>query len=184
MKRLINVFYRYRYHGWVPLSALVGFLIFVVVLFPRVTAKYQTANETPFRLQLAWTADNFKNVLTDWSTKNPQAAAIYKNENLKLDLIFPLVYSFLIASAYAWGRGTSALDSRFDYRFPPLVVLMALADYSENALHLYLLWGLDNAEQIAATSFSKMLVGSFHNYFVNQTHTLRLWIPRSRRFFG
>ncbi len=160
MTKLIDKLYRFRYAGWVAVMALLFFLLFVVILFPKVTAKYQAANETPFRLQLAWTGDNFRNVLTDWSTNDPQAVAIYKVENLlELDFLFPLVYSLLIASAYAWGRGTSARDSRLDYLFPPLAVLTALLDYSENALHLYLLWGVNNAEQIAVAPFSQTLVG-------------------------
>src|SRR6185436_9526500 len=128
--------------------------------FPKVTRQYQRPNEALFRLQHAWTSDNFKATLTEWSTNNPTAAVIYKEDNLKkLDLLFPLIYSLLIVSNYAWGRGTSVKESRWDYLFPVLIVLMALLDYSENALHLYLLQGIDTAEQIRAATFSPWLVG-------------------------
>ncbi len=151
---LLDRIYGFRYRGPLAIAALALFLVFFGFLYPRVTRTYQTPGETPFRLQLAWSAADFKQVIADWSVNNPRAPEIYKNDNLiRLDFFFPLIYAVMFAFAYSWARGEKKPVRRLDYVLFLLPFCAALFDYIENILHLSLLSGIDTAVQAADHSF-------------------------------
>src|SRR5262245_20803841 len=111
---LLDPIYGFRYRGELAIAALALSLLFALFLYPRVTSTYQTRGETPFRLQLAWSAANFKEVIEDWT--NERAPEIYKNDNLiRLDFFFPLIYAAMFAFAYSWARGEKKPVRRLDY---------------------------------------------------------------------
>ena len=159
MLNLVDRLFGLSYRGWLAAIALLLFLLFFFVLFPQVMKSYQTKDEKLVRLQRAWSADNFKQVLEEWSGNNSRAAEIYKWDNLvKLDLLFPLIYASYFAFAYAWARGVTRPASRWDYFFFLAPFCAALFDYCENGLHLYLLRGINTKEQVAGATFPDALV--------------------------
>jgi hypothetical protein len=159
MTALVDGLFGLPYRGWLALGALALFLLFWLVLFKSVTAEYETPGEGMVRLQRAWNGAEFKSVLQGWSANNPRAPEIYKRDNIiKLDLLFPLVYSFYFAFAYAWARGVKTPAGRWDYIFFLAPFCAALFDYCENGMHLYLLRGIDTGEQVSAADFPDALV--------------------------
>src|SRR5215831_18601221 len=89
---LLDPIYGFRYRGELAIAALALFLVFASFHYPRVTRTYQAHGETPFPLQLAWSAANFKDVIEHWTVE--RAPEIYKNDNLiRLDFFFPLIYA-------------------------------------------------------------------------------------------
>ncbi len=159
MTNIVNRFYGLPYRSWLVVVALLLFLLFFFVLFNRVTRTYQSAGEKPFRLQLAWSGNNFRETLEDWGKNNQRAPEVYKWDNLvKLDFFFPLIYSTLFAFAYACSRATPVPVGAWDYVFFLAPFVAALFDYCENSFHLYLLRGIDTSEQIARASFPDALV--------------------------
>ena len=159
MKTLVDKLFGLPFRGWLALAAL-AFILLFGILFRQVTARYETQHETFIpRLQRAWSGATFKGILQEWSAVNPQAAEIYKRDNLiKLDLLFPLVYSCYFAFAYAWARGVKAPESGWDYFFFLAPFCAALFDYCENVSHLYLLRGVNTREQVDAASFPDVCV--------------------------
>jgi hypothetical protein len=159
MKALIDKLFGLRFRGWLALAALALFLLFWLVLFKSVAAKYETPGEGVVRLQRAWDGAEFKSVLQGWSANNPRAPEIYKRENLiNLDLFFPLVYSCYFAFAYAWARGVKSPAGRWDYFCFLAPFCAAVFDYGENGMHLYLLRGIDMAGQLKDATFPDSLV--------------------------
>jgi hypothetical protein len=159
MTALVDRLFGLRFRGRLALGGLALFLLFWLVLFPRVAAEYETPGEGMVRLQRAWDGAEFKSVLQDWSANNPRAPEIYKRDNLiKLDLLFPLVYSCYFAFAYAWARGVKTPAGRWDYFLFLAPFCAALFDYFENGMHLYLLRGIDTGEQLRAAVFPDALV--------------------------
>jgi hypothetical protein len=158
MTALVDKLFGLPFRGWLALVALALFLLFFF-LFGRVTATYQTKSALIPPLQRAWRGTTFKSILQEWSANNPRAADIYKRDNLiKLDLLFPLIYSYYFAFAYAWARGVKAPESGWDYFFFLAPFCAALFDYGENASHLYLLRGVNTREQVDAANFPDALV--------------------------
>jgi hypothetical protein len=159
MTTLVDKLFGLPFRGWLALAAFVLFALFSFVLFNQVTTRYQTKGERMFRLQRACSASEFKTVLEEWSRNNSRAAEIYKRDNLiKLDLLYPLIYSCYFAFAYAWARGVKTPASRWDYIFFLAPFCCALFDYCENSMHLYLLRGIDTRGQVEAANFPDALV--------------------------
>lgn len=160
MTTLVEKLFGLPFRGRLALVALALHLIFSLVLFKQVTAKYETQHESLIpRLQKAWSGDEFKLVLEEWSVVNERAAEIYKRDNLiKLDLLFPLIYSSYFAFAYAWARKVKTPTGRWDYIFFLVPFCAALFDYFEDGMHLYLLRGINTREQVEAASFPDALV--------------------------
>ena len=160
MKTLVDKLFGLPFRGWLALIAFALFLLFFLVLFKRVTAKYQTPDEPMVpRLQRAWSGARFKQILQEWSAVNDHAAEIYKRDNLiKLDLLFPLVYSCFFAFAYAWARGVKTPANGWDYFFFLGPFCAALFDYLEDASHLYLLSGINTGAQVNSAVFPDSVV--------------------------
>jgi hypothetical protein len=158
MTALVDKLFGLPYRGWVALVGLALFLLFFF-LFGRVTAAYQTRSALIPPLQRAWSGATFKSVLQEWGANNPRAPEIYKRDNLiKLDLLYPIIYSCFFAFAYAWARGVKAPANGWDYFFFLAPFCAALFDYGENSMHLYLLRGIDTAEQLRGATFPDALV--------------------------
>lgn len=158
MKALVDNLFGLPFRGWLALGALALFVLFFF-LFGRVTATYQTPCEKMVRLQRARDGATFKAVLEEWGANNPQAPRIYKRDNLiKLDLLFPLIYSCYFAFAYAWARGAKTPEGWWDYLLFLAPFVAALFDYGENSMHLYLLRGIDTAGQLKDAAFPDSLV--------------------------
>ncbi|HEV7889875.1 MAG TPA: hypothetical protein VGP08_04510 [Pyrinomonadaceae bacterium] len=159
MTALVDKLFGLPYRFWIALGAL-ALLVLFVVLFKRVTARYETTHEPLIpRLQRAWSGARFKQILQEWSKVNDRAAEIYKRDNLiKLDLLFPLVYACYFAFAYAWARGVKSPVNGWDYFFFLAPFCAALFDYLEDGTHLYLLRGVNTGEQVDAAAFPDALV--------------------------
>jgi len=159
MTALVDRLFGLPFRGWLALGALALFLLFWLVLFKSVAAEYETPGEGMVRLQRARDGAAFKSVLRGWGANNRRAPEIYKRDNLiKLDLFFPLVYSCYFAFAYAWARGVKTPAGLWDYFLFLAPFCAALFDYCENGTHLYLLRGIDTGEQLSAADFPDALV--------------------------
>lgn len=159
MTALVANLFGLPYRGRIALVALALFLLFSFVLFNLVTKTYQTPCEKMFRLQRAWDGTRFSDVLKEWSGNNERAAEIYKSDNLiKLDLLYPLIYSCYFAFAYAWARGVKSPAGWWDYLLFLAPFCAALFDYGENGMHLYLLRGINTARQVKDATFPDSLV--------------------------
>jgi hypothetical protein len=158
----VQTLFGWQYRGWAAVAAVALTLFFVFVLFPRATAKTGSTRNSVVDLQKAYTPEMFVEVLRGWSRSKAEAVGVMKRENIvKLDLIFPVLYALAFALSYAALSGRpqpTPLD--FVLFVAPLVA--GLFDYIENGLHLYLLRGVDNAEQVEqaarAGAFSPSLV--------------------------
>jgi hypothetical protein len=100
-------------------------------------------------LQKAFTTEQFESVLTTWSKTNDNAVGIVKRENIiKLDLIFPAVYSLALALSFAALAGRPRTRWLTVFFVAPFVA--AALDWAENLTHLRLLSGIDTSAQVAA----------------------------------
>jgi hypothetical protein len=190
MPNFVSHLYGFSYRGWLALTALILLVWFSAVLFKRVTGGYEKPGEKMFRLQLAWTAERFKETLTDWSTVNRRAPEIYKWDNLvKLDSFFPLIYAIYFAFAYAWATGNPRPVNRWDLFFFLLPFCAALFDYFENAFHLYLLRGIDTREQVASALFPEAVVRmsticSYLKFSLSLVAAVAYLVPLAKRLLG
>lgn len=97
-------------------------------------------------LQLAFTKENFANIIRQWGTSGVGA---YQTATVWIDSWFPLAYALLLSSliavltARAGGRAT-----RFGRALFALPWLAMVLDWLENALHLIL---LHNPGELSAT---------------------------------
>ena len=159
----VQSFYGWQWRGWAALVAIAVAFVFMLVLFPRASAKTGSKKNNVVALQKAYTLEMFTGVLRGWSTPKTKedereenretlrsAVGIMKRENiLKLDFIFPVAYALALALPYAWLSGRrqpTALD--FVLFLTPLVA--GLFDIIENSIHLYLLRGVNNAADVEA----------------------------------
>ena len=150
---LIDSLYGSNYRGHIALVSLALFVLFHF-LFLRATAPYLPEGDEFLRLQRVWTGAEFKNTLTDWGKKNPHAPEIYKRDNLiKLDLAYPLIYACLFAFGYAWARKGARPAGPWDYFFFLAPFFAAVLDYCENGMHFYLLHGVNTSGDVADTNF-------------------------------
>lgn len=157
---LIQALYAWQHRGWVAYFSVLLALLFAAVLFPRATAKTGSRENNVVDLQKAHTVERFTEVLLGWSKKsgNPNAVGVMKRENIvKLDLMFPIIYALALAFSYACARGNrdpGALDLII-FLCP---IVAGLFDIVENSLHLQLLSGVNNEADVKAASFSPSLV--------------------------
>lgn len=105
-----------------------------------------------FAFQLAFTVSRFTEILHSW-----QSIAIFKNSLRQVDFLFPPLYAGLLAFAYASIRGNRK-PGRFDRFLFAAPFLAAALDFGENGLHLYLLRGIHQAEDLQRAMFSPALV--------------------------
>ena len=135
--------------------ALAGFalvLMFAVVLFPAVSARSGSPANRVTDLQRAFTIDQFVGVLRRWSAMNPRAVGIIKYDAIiRLDFVFPLLYGFALAFAYAALSGRWQ-PAAFDRMFFTMPFAAAAFDFVENLLHLYLLRGITNGRDVEAAA--------------------------------
>ena len=149
----VQSFYGWEWRGWAALVAMAVASLFMLVLFSRASAKTGSDKNNVIHLQRAYTPEMFAGVLRSWSTAagaKPEAVGIMKRENIiKLDLIFPVVYALALALSYAalsGRRQPTALD--FVLFLTPFVA--GLFDLVENSIHLYLLRGVNTAADVEA----------------------------------
>ena len=149
----VQSLYGWQWRGWAALIAIVVAFVFMLVLFPRASAKTGSDVNNVVDLQKAYTLEMFAGVLRGWSTAagaKEDAVGIMKRENIiKLDLIFPVVYALALALSYATLSGRrqpTALD--FVLFVTPFVA--GLFDLIENSIHLYLLSGVNTAADVEA----------------------------------
>ena len=148
----VQSFYGWQWRGWAALVAVAAAFVFMLVLFPRASAKTGSDKNNVVDLQKAYTPEMFAGVLRGWSTAGGKddAVGIMKRENIiKLDLIFPIVYALAFALSYAalsGRRQPTALD--FVLFVTPFVA--GLFDLIENSIHLCLLRGVNTADDVEA----------------------------------
>ena len=171
----VQSFYGWQGRGWAALVAVAVTLVFMFVLFPWASAKTGSRQNRVVDLQKAYTVEMFTGVLRGWSTPKTKeedtqenretlrnAVGIMKRKNIRnFDLAFPVVYALALALSYAslsGRREPTALD--FVLFLTPFVA--GLFDLVENGIHLYLLSGVNTADDVEAAvkagKFSPSLV--------------------------
>jgi Patatin-like phospholipase len=144
--------YATRQRGWIALACLV-LCVFLRGFFIHPAFAYRS--DSPHNvcdLQLAFTAERFREVLSSWA--NLEA---FKSSLWMIDFAFPLAYAALLAFGYAWSRGKAA-PTRFDRSLFLAPFVAALFDWGENGLHLYLLRGVKSGADAVVAHFPEELV--------------------------
>jgi len=148
IRLLLERCYAWRWRGPAALALMILVILYAVVLYPAVSVRSGSATNRITDLQNAASAEAFIGALRRWSASNPQAVGILKRDNLiRLDSSFPVVYGFFLALGYAWASGQRPPTRATLVRFgAPL--LAAAFDYGENALHLFLLRGVETLDDV------------------------------------
>jgi hypothetical protein len=142
--------YAWQYRSIAAALAVGLVLVFALWAFPAAAARSGSVRNKVLDLQRAYTVPRFTAVLKAWSDSNPDAIGIIKRESIvKLDLIFPALYAFALAFAYA------ALSGRREARHIDVALVIlpfaaAALDYVENGLHLLLLSGVNTKRDLEA----------------------------------
>jgi hypothetical protein len=148
--------YSWHWRGWAAVAAFGLALFFARVLFPAASAR--AGGSKVVELQRAHTPESFRKVLEKWSASRADAIGIMKRENIvKLDFIFPVLYGLCFAFAYAAFRGNSNPGS-LDILVFSLPFVAGLFDWIENSLHLLLLRGITTASHLEGVEFPSSLV--------------------------
>jgi hypothetical protein len=162
--------------GWVVLALLVAALAMLGLFEAGNRTVYPhgegvSGMPTVFELQLSSSEEGFREVLDLWSGEPcasditvsarchlvgdvevyPDGIAALKRTTIRLDFLFPLVYSafFVAALAWLWRPGGRVLRW-----LVVLGVVTAAADWMENLLHLWVLRGVDSYADVAAADLS------------------------------
>lgn len=157
---LLQSLYGWQHRGWVAYFSVLLALLFATVLFPRAIAKTGSCENKVVDLQTAYTVKRFTEVLLGWSKNSGKqdAVGVMKRENIiKLDFIFPVVYALALAFAYACARGNRN-PGALDLVLFICPIIAGLFDLVENSLHLHLLSGVNTETKVKAASFSPQLV--------------------------
>ena len=135
---------------WAALVLIALSLVFMLGLFPRAAALSGSKENRVMDLQKAYTPVQFESVLTAWSKTDDRAVGLVKSENIiKLDFVFPLVYSLALALTFAALAG-GRTRTRWATVFLIAPFVAAALDYAENVTHLWLLSGIETRAQVEA----------------------------------
>jgi hypothetical protein len=158
----IETLYGWEWRGATALCATLLTLIFSLILFPRASGLTGSGENRIVDLQRAYSVEKFRNVLLGWTTAagaRPDAVGVMKRENIiKLDFIFPLLYGAAFAFAFAWARGGVRPPTALDLALFLCPFIAALLDIFENSVHLILLDGVETATDVERANFSAALV--------------------------
>jgi len=117
--------------GWVALAALVVFLLFTALVLPQQSTKaaQETGSGESPDLSFFYSPTDLYRMAESYGEEGRQA---YVRARFTFDLVWPLVYTFFLATAISWVFGKAfPPDSRWQCaNLMPL--LGALFDYLEN----------------------------------------------------
>jgi hypothetical protein len=148
MSKLLGFLWKPRVRAALLLAVVS--LAFMVFLFPRAARMSGSAENRSTDLQKAFTTGQFESALTTWSKTSDRAVGLVKSENIiKLDFIFPVLYSLALALSFAALAG-GRRRGRWSTVFLVAPFVAAALDYAENLTHLYLLSGIDTSAQVDA----------------------------------
>jgi len=117
--------------GWVALIALAVFLLFTALVLPQqALAAEKTAGEAGSPdMSFYYTAQDLYRMAEAYGE---EGRAAYIRARFTFDLIWPLVYTFFLATAISWLHRWAAASARLPRRLNLAPVLAALFDYLEN----------------------------------------------------
>jgi len=130
MKKLSNWLYRLS-TGWLTLIALVVFLLFTALVLPGQSqqARADTGEAGTPDLSFIYTVDDLYRMAEAYGPDGRQA---YIRARFTFDLVWPLVYTFFLATSLSWALG-KALPASSRWRMLNLIPpAAALFDYLEN----------------------------------------------------
>jgi hypothetical protein len=159
-------------NGWVVLALMAASVGMLFLLNAGQRSVYPQGGgvsgmPTFVELQLAFDEADFKRVWEVWSTAPcatdltvsalchippdlepiTDGPAAWKRNLIRLDFVFPLVYATFFVAALGWAWRMSPVGVR---RLAVVGGAVALADWVENLLHLWVLRGLDTYADVAA----------------------------------
>jgi hypothetical protein len=117
--------------GWVTLSALIIFLLFSALVLPQqaTKAEQETGSAVSPDMSFFYSPAELYRMAESYGEQGRKA---YVRARFTFDLIWPLVYTFFLATAISWVFGRAfAPDSRWQ-RANLAPLLGALFDYLEN----------------------------------------------------
>lgn len=126
----ISDFITYYSRGWVALLGLVIFLLFTALVLPSQAAKSATVENvgTP-DLSLWYSPGELYQMAEGYGE---QGRRDYIQARLRFDIVWPLVYTFFLATSLSWLFGHSAVAGSL-WRYANLAPLIAmLLDFCEN----------------------------------------------------
>jgi uncharacterized membrane protein len=152
LESCLDKLYKHRYRGCFALIGLVLFLLFTI-FFLVIDPMYRGATDpTLMDLQLTFNAQRFHDIIVSWSKSVSGSADIYKLATILLDYIYPIIYSVMLAFAYAAVRKNDQ-PTRLDKVVFALPFIAAIFDYIENTFHILLLKGVHNLTQAVAAHY-------------------------------
>ena len=154
MKRMdcIKNLYGFRHRGRFALIGLLLFLLFSIC-FLFVDPLFRASTDpTLVDLQLAFSSLRFHDIIVSWNKSVNGGIEIYKLSTMLLDYLYPLIYSAMLAFAYASVR-KNAQPARLDKVMFTLPFIAAIFDYIENTIHLLLLKDVHNLAQAIAVQY-------------------------------
>ena len=157
LRRCLNKIYGFYHRGLLALIALFVFLLFSIFFLIIDPMFRSAADPSLVDLQLAFSALRFREIIVGWNQSVNGGVEIYKLSIILLDYLYPLIYSIMLAFAYAAVRGNQ-LPRRFDRIIFVLPFCGALFDYAENTFHLFLLKNVHNLAQAASASYAGLPV--------------------------
>ena len=148
----IKNLYGFKYRG---LFALIGLFLFLLfsMCFLFIDPLFRAATDpTLVDLQLAFSALRFHDIITGWNKSIDGGIENYKLSTMLLDYLYPLIYSTMLAFAYAAVRKNDQ-PARLDKVMFALPFFAAIFDYIENTIHLLLLKDVHNLAQAIAAQY-------------------------------
>ena len=149
LESCLNKLYNHRHRGCFALIGLVLFLLFSMFLLVIDPMFRAATDPTLIDLQLTFNAQRFHDIIVSWSKSVSGSADVYKLATILLDYIYPIIYSVMLAFAYAAVRKNDQ-PNRLDKEMFTLPFIAAIFDYIENTFHILLLKDVHNLAQAVA----------------------------------
>lgn len=157
LNKCLNNLYGFKQRNFYALNGLVLFLAFTI-LFLIIDPQFRRATDpTLVDLQLAFSALRFHDIVVSWNKSINGGIEIYKRSTMMLDYIYPIIYSTMLAFAYAAVRKNDQ-PTRLDKVMFMLPFLAAVFDYIENTFHLLLLKDVHNLAQAIVAHYPPSVV--------------------------
>ena len=148
----IRNLYRFRYRSRFALIGLFLFLLFSMCFLLIDPLFRASTDPTLVDLQLAFSFQRFHEIVVSWNKSIDGGIEIYKLSTMLLDYLYPVIYSTMLAFAYAAVKKNNE-PSRFDKVLFTLPFIAAIFDYIENTIHLLLLKDVHNLVQAMAAQY-------------------------------
>jgi hypothetical protein len=144
--------YRFRYRGRFALIGLFLFLLFSMSFLLIDPLFRASTDPTLVDLQLAFNSMRFHDIIAAWNKSIDGGIEMYKLSIMLLDYLYPVIYSAMLAFAYAVVRKNDQ-PTHLDKVLFTLPFIAAIFDYIENTIHLLLLKDVHNLAQAMAVQY-------------------------------